>query len=208
MFEQSGFYNSFNRMPFNRITDVAPAPDLPVGKANDLTLIFDTEVVPLEYLGEQQAYSQSPWTAHDGFSPFQWLLTNDLDMYLAGNDGYVYRLADKATDSGRKINDYYITGSIDLGAPDIRKRLRWIDIDADSFPGSFVRVHYKIDNNDWVLLCEIEQGNFNYPFVSFPMPMFRKISLKFSSAYKGCTYRINGFSLDMVVHGQHKEMVK
>jgi len=208
MFEHDGFHNSFNRLPFNRIQVVAPAPDLPVGEPNDLTFIYDTDVVPLEYLGEQQAYAQSPWTAHDGLAPCQWLLTREMNMYMAGNDGYVYKFGKGTTDSGRKIDSYYVTDAIDLGAPDRRKRLRWIDIDADSIPDSFVRVHYKIDEGDWRLLCEIEQGNFKYPFVAFPKPAFRKITLKFSSGYVGCTFRINGFALDMVIHGQQKEMIK
>lgn len=197
----------FNSLPFNHIPEVAPPSDLPVARPNDLTLIYDTDVVPLQYIGDQQAFTQSPWTPHDGFAPLQWMRSRELNLYLAGNDGYVYEYGVGDTDSGRKIDDYLITAGFDLGSPDLKKRLRWIDIDADSEPGSFVRVYYRVDGGSWQLLCEIEQGNFKYPFVSFPRPMFRNIELKFSSGYVGCKYKINAFVLDMVVHGQQKEMI-
>lgn len=207
MYEEAEFRRSYNFMPFNRLPEVIPPTDRRRPEENDLTLIYDTDVVPLEYTGEQQAFVNSPWTAHDGFYPLQWLLSSELQLYFAGSDGYVYRFGEGETDDGEKIKDYLVTKAFDLGEPDRKKRLRWIDIDAESMPGSFVRIYYQADDGQWKLLCELEQGNFKYPFVKFPKPRFRKLALRFESAYKGCRYKINGVTLDLVARGQQREVM-
>jgi hypothetical protein len=196
----------FNVLPFNSIEGGEEYSAAVV--QNNLTLMFDTEVVPITYIGEQYSYANSPWMPHSGFYPNQWLNSRDLNLYFAGNDGYVYRYGSGATDNGAKIDAHYTVPAINLKSPDLRKRLRWIDIDAERNSGSFMRVWYRTDaEEEWQLLCEIEQGNITYPFVEFPKPLFRKISFKFENAYTGCEFTLNGFSLDMVIHGQQREMI-
>ena len=197
----------YNELKFNQLpSGSVPEPESIVG--NTLVLQYDTDVVPITYIGEQHSFSNSPWTPHDGMDPYQWVLTRDLRLLYASADGNVYQYGIGTTDNTQKIHDYYETKYIDLSMPDRVKRLRWIDIDAEAEPGTILIVSYKIDNDiEWRPFCELEQGNYKYTFVDIDAPMFRKIKLRFESGYTGCKYVINSFSLDMVVHGQHKEVI-
>jgi hypothetical protein len=201
-------YNSgrFNEVGFNLIEDVEEYSPLIV--RNNLTMVLDTDIIPVEYIGERLPYSNSPWMPQSGFYPNQWLVASNLYLYFAGDDGYVYRYGVGKTDAGQAINAYYVLSAITLEALDLKKRLRWIDIDYEKMTDSFVRVLYKIDDADeWSLLCELDQGEVKYPFVGFPRPLFRKISIKFEASYTGCDFVINGITLDMAIRGQQKEFV-
>jgi hypothetical protein len=192
---------------YNRIREAGEGHVATIGQ-NTLTLMFDTEIIPLTYIGEQFSYSNSPWMPQSGYYPNCWLAARDTYVYFAGNDGYVHRYGVGTDDNGEKISAHYVVPGITLGHPDLMKRLRWIDIDAESLPDSFLRISYKMDNHEeWTLLCELEQGNLTYPFIEFPRELFRKISLKFENAHTGCEFALNGVTLDLVVRGQMREMV-
>lgn len=202
-------HGAFNEVQFGIIMELVEyiPPDIPLGKPNNKTLMFDTDVVPITYVGEQYSYANSPWTPHDGMLPYQWVHRRNLQLLFGSNDGYVYRFYDGYEDAGEKIESYYVTKSIDLGVPDRKKRLRWIDIDCDVIHGSVLQVYYRMDDdNEWTLLAEIDQGDGKYKFIRMPRRLCRKVAFKFANGYKACDFRINSFSIDMVVHGQHKEV--
>jgi hypothetical protein len=197
----------FNSIGFNRLSDESEDYTSSIVQ-NTLTLAYDADIVPITYIGEQYGFSNSPWVPFSGFYPNQWLYTRDLDVYFAGADGYVHRYGVGTDDNGRRIEARYVMPPIDLGHPDLTKRLRYIDIDAEKLPDSFLRIFYRMDDEeDWTLLCELEQGKQKHPFVEFPRQLFRKISLKFENAHTGCEFILNGVTLDLVVRGQMKEMV-
>ncbi len=200
----------FNRVEFNRIMEIIPwhPGGFPLTDPNNFHLMYDTDIVPVEYIGEQHSYSNNPWSPHAGFQPNQWLYTADLNLYFAGDDGYVYNFGTGDTDAGNKIEAYYVTKDIDLDVPDRVKISRWIDIDCDIEPGSILKVYFRIDGEtEWRPLAEIDQGSGRYLFAGMPKIQFRKIALKFANGYLGCKFKINSFTLDMVIHGQQKEMI-
>jgi hypothetical protein len=185
---------------------------VPESTVNDLTLVYDTEVVPLTYIGEKHSYANSPWTMHRGYTPTQWLAALDQNLYFASDDGYIYQYGIGDTDAGRPINAYLTTKFIDLQMPDRTKRVRRLILDARREKDSFIRVDYKIDaeDNDWKLFREnIDLSQpIDRMFFYFPDgrgPLCRKIAFKFSTIYLGSKYRINGFTLDMAVHGHQEE---
>lgn len=201
----------FNSVEFNVITQIFPyvPPMVPMGDPNLFTLMFDTDVVPVTYIGEQHAFANSPWTVHDGFEPNQWLYTRDLDLYYAGRDGFVYKFGVGDTDNGQTIDAYYVFKEVDLGVPDRKKRIRHVDFDLEKIPGSILRVYYKMDDDpEWTLMAEIDQGTGEYVFLSMPRRLCRTISLKIASGYNQCKFVVNSYSLDMVVRGQHKKILK
>ncbi len=182
---------------------------VPLGDPNVFTLMFDTDVVPVTYIGEQHAFANSPWTVHDGFEPNQWLYTRDLDLYYAGRSGFVYKFGESDTDNGDAINAYYVFKAVDLGVPDRKKRMRHLDFDLDKNPGSILQVYYKMDDDpEWTLMAEIDQGTGEYIFLTMPRRLCRKIHLKISNGYKECNFNVNSYSLDMVVRGQQAEKQK
>ncbi len=197
----------YNRQGYNRIGDEGGEDHVSLIGQNTLTLVYDTEVVPITYIGEQYSYANSPWMPFSGFYPNHWLQSRDLNVYFAGNDGYVHRYGVGNTDNGQKIRAHYSTAPITLEAPDLMKRLRWMDIDHEKLPDSFLRILYRMDEEeDWKLLCDLRQTD-KYHFVEFPRQLFRKIHLRFENANTGCEFILNSVSLDMVVRGQMKEMV-
>jgi hypothetical protein len=201
---------AFNELEFNTIMAITMwiPGSFPIVEANNYHLFYDTEIVPLAYIGEQQAYANNPWSPHKGFGVNDWLLTNELELYFAGSDGRVYKYGDTDTDNDNKIDAYYVTKSIDLDVPDRIKVVRWVDVDYEVEPGSILRVYYRADNDtEWIQLTEIDQGSGRYVFLEMPKLSFRKISFKFANAYIGCKFKINKFALDMVIHGQQKEMI-
>jgi hypothetical protein len=201
---------AFNEVQFNTIMEIVMwfPSGFPLRDPNEFHLMYDTDIIPVQYIGEQQAYANNPWSPHSGFHAMQWLYTSDLNLYFAGNNGYVYNFGVGDTDDGEKIDAYYVTKAIDLGNLDRMKKVRWIDVDAEVEPGSILRIDYKTDNDsEWNPLVETDQGSGRYLFIGMPNTLFRKIYLRFSNGYVGCKFRINSFSLDMVVHGQHKEVI-
>lgn len=177
-----------------------------------MTLVYDTEVVPLTYIGEKHSYVNSPWMMHRGYTPTQWLAALDQNLYFASDDGYIYQYGIGDTDAGRPINAYLTTKFIDLQMPDRTKRVRRLILDAQREKDSFIRVDYKIDaeDNDWKLFREnIDLSQpIDRMFFYFPDgrgPLCRKIAFKFSTVYTGSKFRINGFTLDMAVHGHQEE---
>jgi len=201
---------AFNELEFNTIMAITMwiPGSFPIVEANNYHLFYDTEIVPLAYIGEQQAYANNPWSPHKGFGVNDWLLTNELELYFAGSDGRVYKYGDTDTDNDNKIDAYYVTKSIDLDVPDRIKVVRWVDVDYEVEPGSILRVYYRADNDtEWIQLTEIDQGSGRYVFLEMPKLSFRKISFKFANAHTGCKFKINKFALDMVIHGQQKEMI-
>ena len=197
----------FNELGFNQILS-GGEQEQPTVAQNTLTLMYDTEIIPITYIGEQQSYANSPWMPMSGFYPNQWYLSQDTNLYFAGGDGYVHRYGVGNTDNGDKIDAYYTIPAISLKVLDAIKRLRWIDFDAESSPNSFMRIYYRADaEEEWNLLCEVEQGNIRYPFVEFPKIYFRKISFRIENGYTGCEFRLNGLSLDLAVRGQQKEFI-
>lgn len=201
---------AFNEVQFNRIMEIIPwhPGGFPFSDPNNFHLMYDTDIVPVAYIGEQHSYASNPWSPHRGFTPNQWLYTADLNLYFAGSDGYVYNFGVGDTDAGEMIEAYYVTKDIDMGVPDRMKKARWLDFDSDIVPGSTLRIYYKIDNEpEWTLLTEVDQGSGRYLFAGMPNILFRRIALKFSNGYTGCRFTINSFALDTVIHGQHKEMI-
>ena len=200
--------SKFNVAGFNWIEDGIAEEHVSQIVQNTLTLAYDTEVVPITYIGEQYNYANSPWMPFSGFYPNQWLNGQDLNVYFAANDGYVYRYGVGNTDNEREISAHYVTHPITLNARDLMKRLRWIDIDHEKLPDSFLRILYRLDEEqDWRLLCELNQANPEYRFIEVPRQLFRKIYLRFENAHTGCEFIVNSVSLDMVVFGQQREMV-
>ncbi len=198
----------FNVTGFHWILEMAEDESVGLIGQNVLTMAYDTEIVPITYIGEQYSYANSPWMPFSGFYPNQWLNSRDLNVYFAGNDGYVYQYGVGNTDNGEKISAHYVTAPITLQVPDLVKRLRWIDVDHKKLPDSFLRILYRMDEeSDWQLLCDLSQDNLDYPFIEFPRKLFRKIYLRFENAHTGCEFTLNSVSLDMVVRGQQKEMV-
>ncbi len=202
---------SFNSIEFNIITQIFPyiPPMVPLGDPNLFTLMFDTDVVPVTYIGEQHALANSPWTAHDGFEPNQWLYTRDLDLYYGSRDGFVYKFGVGDTDNGETIDSYYVFKEVDLEVPDRMKRIRHLDFDLDKHEGSILQVFYKMDDDpEWTLMAEIDQGTGKYTFIKMPRRLCRKIKLKVASGYNQCKFNVNSYSLDMVVRGQQKDLLK
>jgi len=196
----------FNRMSFNVIIEAEDyEPEI---VQNYITLVFDSDVVPLEYVGEQHAYSQSPWSPCQGFYPNAWLVDRMQNLYFAGDDGYVYSYGVGDSDAGQLISAYYITPPIDLDVPDRKKRVRWIDLDLKAYPGTHLKVFYrKDDDTEWKLLSEVEQKESYHPFVKmYDRPLFRKIQLKFENV-DGQKFVLNSFALDMAVRAQRRELV-
>jgi hypothetical protein len=201
----------FNQLNFNTLSVIVSwyRDSFPVVDPNAYHLMYDTDIVPIQYIGEQHSYANNPWSPHRGFDANHWLYTSDLELFFAGSDGYVYRFGVGDTDDGDKIDAYYVTKYIDVGVPDRIKRARWLDVDAEVMPGSILQVYYRIDNeSEWRQLTEIDQGSGRYIFTEMPKTAFRKIAFKFMNGYPGCTFRINGFALDVVIHGQQKEIIK
>lgn len=185
---------------------------IPESTVNDVTLVYDTEVVPLTYVGEKHSYVNSPWTLHKGFTPTQWLVGQDLNLYFASTDGYVYQYGIGTTDAGKAIEAYLCTKLIDLGTPDKVKRIRRLILDARREEDSFINIEYKIDSesNGWETLCrDVDLSKpIDRMFIYFPnsnRPLCRKIAFKISNSYLGNVFRINGFTIDMAVHGHHEE---
>ncbi len=185
---------------------------VPESTTNNMTLVYDTEVVPLTYIGEKHSYVNSPWMMHRGYTPTQWLAALDQNLYFASDDGYIYQYGIGDTDAGRPINAYLTTKFIDLQMPDRTKRVRRLILNAQREKDSFIRVDYKIDaeDNDWKLFREnIDLSQpIDRMFFYFPDgrgPLCRKIAFKFSTVYTGSKFRINGFTLDMAVHGHQEE---
>ena len=201
---------AFNELEFNTIMAITlwiPS-GFPLVEANNYHLFYDTDIVPITYIGEQQAFANNPWSPHRGYEANHWLYTSDMQLYFAGNDGYVYQFGVTDTDNGDKIDAYYVTKEIDIEVPDRIKTIRWLDVDYDIEPGSILQVYYKIDGEpEWNQLTEIDQGSGRYVFIEMPKMMFRKISFKFANGYTGCRFKINKFALDIVIHGQQKEMI-
>ena len=196
----------YNVAGFNLFEEVEPY--IAAITQNTLTFAYDTEIVPITYIGEQFSYSNSPWMPFSGFYPNQWFRAKDLNVYFGGNDGYVYRYGVGNTDNGSKIAAHYVTAPITLDAQDLMKRLRWIDIDHEKLPDSFLRILYRLDEEqDWRQLCELSQTNPEYRFIEVPRQLFRKLYLRFENAHTGCEFIVNSVSLDMVVFGQQREMV-
>lgn len=206
MFNHTGF----NDVEYNSIMQVVHwfPTGFPILDPNNHHLMYDTDIIPIQYIGEQHSYANNPWTPHDGFEALDWLYTADLNLHFAGNDGYVYDFGNSDTDDGGQINAYYVSKSVDLGAKDRNKKVRWIDVDAELKEGTRLKIEYSVDDEpEWYPLAETEEGSGRYIFVGVPKSLFRKIRLRFSNASTECDFRINSFSLDMVVHGQHKEMI-
>jgi len=196
----------FNHISFNSIIDVEGYEATIV--QNALTLVFATDVVPLEYAGEQYSYSNSPWAPLTGYYPNQWMVDREQNLYYAGHDGYVYEHGVGAADGDVPINAYYTVPPIDLGVPDRKKRVRWIDLDLKAYPGTHLRIFYrKDDDTEWKLLGEVEQKESDHPFVKmYDRPLFRKIQLKFENV-DGQKFVLNSFALDMAVRAQRRELV-
>lgn len=198
----------FNQLQFNYIGDIVAPPGLGLPKPNELTYIFDTEVLPIEQIGERFEYANSPWTRMDGMSPLQWFVSRTKKLYFVGNAGYLYQYDIGDTNDGEPINSYYITNALDFDSPDRKKRLRWLELESEDIEGSFLRIHYKIDNDlNWKLLAELDMGNREYPFIEGPPELFRIITFKFETAYEGCKFRISNYSLDLAIRGQQKEVL-
>lgn len=198
----------FNQLQFNYIGDIVTAPGLGLPEANEITYIFDTEVVPIEQIGERYEYANSPWTRMDGMSPLQWLVSRTKRLYFVGHDGYLHQYDIGVTNDGNPINAYYVTNALDFDAPNRIKRLRWMELESEAIEGSFLRIFYKIDNGShWKLLAELDMGHDKYPFIQGPPELFRVIIFKFETAYEGCRFRINTYSLDLAIRGQHKEVL-
>ena len=185
---------------------------VPESTKNDVTLLYDTDIVPLTYIGERHSYANSPWTLHRGYVVNQWLVGRDLNLYFASPDGYVYQYGVGDTDSGETIDAYYTTKLIDLGIPDRKKRIRRLILDASRERESFMRIEYKLDteDNEWKLFKrEIDLSKpIDRMFFTFPDgrgPLCRKIAFKFSTVYSGSKFRVNGFTLDIAVHGHQQE---
>ena len=185
---------------------------VPLSTVNNLTLMFDTDITPIEYIGEKYSYANSPWVLLDGFVPTQWIVRLNLNAYFSSVDGYVYQYGIGNTYNGLKIEDYYTTKYFDFGLPDRRKRIRRMNLDFDPHPGSFLHVYYKADHDDeWTFMAEVDVSTNDFRFVSFPTgkgPLCRKIAFKFASAYTGSRIRVNGFELDVAVHGQQRQVEK
>jgi hypothetical protein len=199
----------FGEVQFNIID--RQVPWFPTGFAildpNNYHLMYDTDIVPIEYIGEQHSYANNPWSPHAGFMAMDWLYTSDLNLYFAGADGYVYNFGVNDDDAGEQISSYYVSRAIDLGVKDRVKKVRWIDVDADLEPGTTLKIEYRVDNDEeWTELVETDLGSGRYLFVGMPKTLFRKIYIRFSNSSLGCRFNVNSFALDMVVHGQHKEM--
>lgn len=196
----------FNNLRFNIISvfDLYPQVSL----ENIMSLVYDLDIVPTEYIGEQHYYANSPWMPLEGFYPMDWVMGTDGNLYFASADGYVYQYGVGHLDHQDKIDTYYVSPSIDFGVPDRVKRLRWIEFDAQPIKNSLVRVWYRLDNEEeWAQLCEINSGEIVYPYAKFPRPAFRRMQLKFENAYSGCNFIIHAYSLDVVIRGQQKEMI-
>ncbi len=199
----------FNEVEFNRIMQIVAwfPTGFPILSPNNFHLMYDTDIVPVQYIGEQHSYANNPWTPHDGFYVADWLYTSDLNLYFGGSDGYVYNFGVGEHDDGEQIDAYYVCKAIDLGVKDRMKKVRWIDVDATVAEGTTLKIEYRIDNDqEWTQLVETDQGSGRYLFVGLPKTLFRSIALRFSNGGTGCSFRINSFALDMVIHGQHKEM--
>ncbi len=185
---------------------------IPKSTKNDVTLIYDTDVVPLTYIGEKHSYANSPWTLHRGFVPTQWLVGNDLNLYFASDDGYVYQYGIGHTDAGKIIDAYYTTKLIDLDMPDRVKRIRRLILDSRRERENFMQIEYKVDSeeNGWELFRrEVDLSKpIDRMFYYFPDgrgPLCRKIAFRFSTVYMGSKFRVNGFTLDIAVHGHQEE---
>ena len=103
---------------------------VPESTVNDMTMVYDTEIVPLTYVGEKHSYANTPWTVFRGFVPTQWMVGSDMNLYFASQDGYVYQYGTGLTDVGNAIDAYYTTKLIDLEIPDRIKRIRRLVLDA------------------------------------------------------------------------------
>lgn len=185
---------------------------LPESTVNDITLVYDAEVVPISLIGEKHSYANSPWTLHRGYVPTQWLVGQDLNLYLASADGYVYQYGIGSTDAGKMIEAHYDTKLIDQESPDRTKRIRRLILDAMFERESFMKIEYKVDSeeNEWQMFnSEVDLSKpIDRMFFNFPDgrgPLCRKIAFRFSTVYAGSRFRVNGFTLDIAIHGHQEE---
>lgn len=185
---------------------------VPESTVNDVTLVYDTEVVPLTYIGDKHSYANTPWTLDRGYTLTQWLVGRDLNLYFASDDGYVYQYGIGDTDVGKPIDAYYTTKLMDLGMPDRAKRVRRLILDVRREKNKFMQIEYKTDaeDSDWQLFRrEIDLSKpIDAMFFYFPDgrgPLCRKIAFKFSTVYEGSRFRVNGVTLDIAVRGHQEE---
>lgn len=185
---------------------------IPESTVNDITLMYDANVIPLTYMGDRHSFANSPWVKHRGFVPNDWIVARDLQMYFGANDGYVYQYGISKADNGREIKAYYVTKRFDLRAPDRMKRFRNLQLDVNRSPDSFMRIEYMTDLDDeWKVLRE-EIGLNNprlHAQMNFPDgkgPLCRKLALRLSSMFSGSEFTINGLSMDVALRGQQMKM--
>ena len=183
---------------------------IPESTVNDLTMVYDTDVVPLTYIGDKHSYANSPWMPHRGYVPCQWIVRNDLNLYFGATDGYVYQYGVGDTDGGSAIEAYYTTKFLTLNAPDRVKRVRNVRVEVRPVLESFMLIEYMTEkSSDWERL---KQANLGVPsdtaFIPFPNgrgPVCRKFRLKFSTVYTGSKFSVEGYVLDMAVRGNENQ---
>lgn len=185
---------------------------VPESTVNDVTLVYDTEVIPLTYIGEKHSFANSPWVLHRGYTPTQWLVSQDANLYFASDDGYVYQYGVGDTDVGEMIKVSYSTKLLDLDMADRAKRVRRLTLDARQEKDSYLRIDYRVDNEEGKWRMFRREVDLSEPidrmFLYFPDgrgPLCRKIAFRFSTVYAGSRFRINGFTLDMAIRGHQEE---
>jgi len=178
---------------------------IPESTVNDITLEYDTDVVVPDYIGEKAGLASNPWTLHRGFIANDWLIDRDENVYIAGNDGFVYQYGIGHTDGGVKIDSYYITKGIDLDMPSRLKRFREIFIDIDyEFSSGFMTIEYMADNSEWKQLTEVNLSNKDQNRFAIGK-LCRRIAFKFSNTYTESRFRLLGFTLDVAVRGHQSQ---
>ena len=174
---------------------------VPESTINDAVLEYNTDVVVINYIGEEKSYASNPWVYHKGINANDWLVSHNENLCFAAEDGYVYQYGVGFTDNGAVIDSYYVTGYMDSGVSDQIKRYRSLTIEYELTAGFMLLEYRTHENDEWKEIAEIDLSK-RKPVIKFGRGIrARRIQFRFRTEGTGSYFKIYGFTPDLAVRG-------